>query len=371
MPVGFPLTAAWEFDSSATAYVNNTREAALDVGTAFELLGEATDFHYFGFSRRMDALLFAIATAGKYGALTWAYGATVSSWIEFIPVQAFNLNAVDGYMMLNPPIDADETPWTSFAITTAAPHAVGSVPDSTARYWIRVSAASVTTITTCNSVVCRPYVSYASPANVQAQLQLRTAFSSITTPTLFTVEDYIRGAEDELIRIMKRSWRPEFVEEELLNFKAFGMKMRNQDIQIFYELAVYDGNDFAAKTEGRGKDWHVDERMGMVYIATIFLDAMPPMMRRSYSERRNQGSFKRAVRLRYMYGRDFRRDPFSRALNRVATKMACVDIVTNMDFTPLIPLGLDTVSLQQKVDNWQKDIEEFKDRWTGLEVANS
>ena len=214
MPVGFPLTATWQYDDSASAYVNNTREAALDAGTAFELLGEAADYHYFGFSRRTDALLFALSTVGSYGALTWEYGATISSWVEFIPVQAFNLNAVNGYMLWNPPIDADETAWTSFALTTDNPHSsVSSVPDSTARYWVRVTAASVTTITTCNSVVCRPYVSYASPANVQSQLQLRTAFSSSTTPTLFTVEDYIRGAEDELIRIMKRSWRPEFVEE--------------------------------------------------------------------------------------------------------------------------------------------------------------
>ena len=343
-------------------------EARSDNGTAFELLGEAADYAYFGFSRRIDALLFVLAgSGGSYGALTWSYGASVTSWIEFVPVQAFDLDVATGYMLWDPRGEAAETAWAAFALTADNPHAsVSSVPDSTLRYWIRVTAASVTTIATCNSVVCRPYVTYATPADVQAQLQMGTAFSASTTPTLFTVEDYLRGAEDELIYIMKRSWRPEFVEAENLNFKAFGMKLRHENILTVYELAVWTGSTFEAKVEGRDQDWHVDLRTGMVYISTIFLDAVPPMMRRSYSERRNQGAYKRAVRVRYSYGMDYRRDPFARALGRIATKKAALEIVTNLDFSPLIGLGLDTINLQAKVDNWSREIEAFEDRWAGL-----
>ena len=127
MPFGQPLSAVWEFDASATTYVDNTVEAATDVGTAFELLGQTTDFHYFGFNRRVDALLFALAVAGSYGTLTWAYGASVSSWVRFVPVQEFGLSAATGYMLWEPGEGAEETAWASFALTTAAPHAVASV----------------------------------------------------------------------------------------------------------------------------------------------------------------------------------------------------------------------------------------------------
>ena len=368
MPNGIPLTAVWLFDSSASAYVNNTFEAALDDGTAFELLGDSSDFHYFGFSRRVDALIFAM-TAGSYGALTWAYGASASSWIRFVPVQAFNFDKSTGYMLWEPNLGAEETAWVAFAFTGSNPH--GQTPPDTAvsRYWIRVSAASVSTPATIDSVVSRPYVTYATAVDVASQLQLRTAFSSSTVPSLFQVEDLIRSAEDNLVYQMQRSWRPEFIVDELMDFKPFGMKLRYEDIVTIYELAVWDGSSFDVKVVGRDQDWHFEPVTGMIYIATIFLDAMPPQMRRSYSIRRGQGAFKRAVRLNYSYGRDIRRDPLGRTLRQIATKQACIDIVTNMDFAPLIPLGLDTVNLQTKIDNWQTDVTDFIDRYTKLSMA--
>ncbi len=368
MPNGIPLTAVWQFDDSANAYVDNTFEAALDDGTAFELLGDTSDFHYFGFSRRVDALLFTL-NAGSYGALTWAYGASVSSWIRFAPTQAFNLDKSTGYMLWDPRTAAEETAWAAFAFTDAAPHAFTPPDETVSRFWIRVSAASVASIATCASAVSRPYVTYATAADVASQLQLRTAFSASTVPSLFQVEDLIRAAEDNMVYQMQRSWRPEFVVDEQLDFKPFGMKMRYEDIVIIYELAVWDGGQFDVKVVGRENDWLFEPTTGMIYIATIFLDAMPPQMRRSYSVRRGQGAFKRAVRLNYMYGRDIRRDPLGHTVRQIAAKQACIDIVTNMDFAPLIPLGLDTVNLQQKIDNWQTDVTDFLDRYTKLVMA--
>ncbi len=368
MPVGTPLTAVWEFDDSATAYVNNTVEAASDAGTAFELLGATGDFQYFGFSRRIDALVFALSASGTYGTLTWEYGASISSWIQFIPVQSFDLGAASGYMLWDPR-GADETEWTTFAITTAAPHAVGSVPDSTSRYWLRVSSPiTVTSIASCNSVVARPYVTYATAGDVQRQLQLNTAFSSSTTPTLFTIEEYLRGAEDEIVYQMGESWRLEFLENELIDFNQYGMKIRYEPIINMIELAVWDGSNFQVKTEGRDQDFHIDPRLGMIYVSTIFLDAVPPNFRRSYSARRDQGAFKRGVRVRYIHGHDFRRHMFSKKLSRIVTFKACADFVSNEDFAPLVPLGLDTITLQAKYDNWMRDYTDFINTYSKLKL---
>lgn len=367
--VGQPLTAVWFYDDSDGEYDDNTIEAQLEGGTAFTVMGEAADYLYFGFERRFDALMFVLGTAGSYGTLTWEYGEGVSSWTRFVPTHDYGFDESKEYMRWDIRSSDVSRNWSAFAITTSAPHSVGSVPDSTSRYWLRVSAASVTTAAAINSVLCRPYVTYATAADVQRQLQLNTAFSEGGSPiALETVEDYIRGAEDFLIRNSGHSWRVEFEEDELINFKQYGMKLRREDIIDIYELTVWDGGSFDVKTEGRDEDFHVEPTTGMIYLATIFIDAMPPTFRRSYTARREQGAFKRAIRVNYSWGKDIRKDRFGTQVGRIATKQACVDIVTDLDFTPLIPHGLDTVSLAQKVDNWQSDIERHLNQFSKLRM---
>ena len=365
MPVGQPLTAVWLYDNTASAYVDDTVEAGSDGGTAFNTLGDTDDFHYFGFSRRHDALMFVMSATATYGALTWSYGNTASSWITIQSVFNYDFVASSGYWLWDVR-DALDTPWLSFALTTSLPHSsVSSVPDDTARFWIRVtSAVSVTSVGTINSVVCRPYNTYATAENVRNQLQLSAAFSTTTLPTLETIEDYLRGAEDELIYSMGESWRVEFEEEESIDFNQYGMKVRYEPIVSLYELAVWDGSNYDVKTINRDQDFHIIPRTGMIYVSTIFLDAIPPIFRRSYSARRDQGAFKSAVRVRYSHGHDFRRHRFSRTLNRITTYKACMDFITNEDFSALIPLGLDTISLQQKYENWKTDYTEFVDKYT-------
>ena len=66
-------------------------------------------------------------------------------------------------------------------------------------------------------------MSVATPREVQNQLQLEEPFTVDTTPSYSTVEDYIRGSEDDLFRITGHFFRPEFVEGELVDFKSYGM----------------------------------------------------------------------------------------------------------------------------------------------------
>lgn len=375
--VGQPLTAVWMFDESKTEYNGNTVEAALAGGTAFTLLGNIQDYTYFGFSRRFDALAFVMGTSLKGGTLTWEYGAGLESWIRFIPVYDDAFAIINGYMLWDIHGSTIESDWISFAFTNLLPHAVPCTPDSgtlntgtnVARFWIRVSSqASVTGAGTVKSVVCRPYVTYATALDVSNQLQLRNTFSTTSIPSISTVEDYIRGAEDMMVQTMGEAWRLEFIEEELLNFKQYGMKTRYQPIVNMYDLAVYSGSKFDTKTVGRGQDYHFEARTGMLYLSTIFLDAMPPTFRRSYTARREYGAFKRPVQIRYSHGHDIRSHQLGQQVKRIATKQAAIDVVSNQDFSPLIPLGLDTVSLQAKIDNWAGDIKEFLDQFSKIKV---
>ncbi len=369
--VGYPLTATWLYDDSVSAYVNNTIEAQIEGGTAFPAMAEAADHQYYGFSRRIDALVFVLSTAGRYTGLKWEFGISVTSWTQFVPTHDYGFDEEKEYLRWSiVASDVDRT-WVSFALTADNPHSsVSSVPDSTSRYWIRVSATAITTVAQVSSVLCRPYVSYASAADVQRQLQLNTAFTAGGTPiSLETVEDFIRGAEDYLIYTTGTSWRLEFIEDELINFKQYGMKLRYEDIVDLYSISVYNGGVFEEKIAGRTQDLHVEPTLGMLYVSTIFLDAMPTNFRRSYSSRREQGAFKRAVKATYSWGKDIRTDKFGVQVGRIAVKQACIDIVTDLDFTPLIPHGLDTVSLSEKVQNWATDVENFVDRFSKLRVA--
>ncbi len=74
------------------------------------------------------------------------------------------------------------------------------------------------------------------------------------------------------------------------------------------------------------------------------------------------------MQVNYSWGRDIRKDKLGVQIGRIAVKQACIDLVTDLDFSVLIPLGLDTVSLQQKIDNWSADVEKFLDLYAKLRM---
>ena len=216
------------------------------------------------------------------------------------------------------------------------------------------------------AVSIRPYAYIASPNDVKAQLQLGDMMDEDLVPTDSTIERFIRGAEDAIYSITYHYFRPEFVEDELFNFKAYGMALRHRPVLDVLRLEIHNGSGWEQKIEGKTQDWHYEPYTGMLYVSTLFMDVVPPILRRGYSERRNQGSFKRGVRARYIHGHDASVDDFSVAVRRVVTKQACLDMLINQDFQLLLPQGLDRVTLEQKIKIWQEEIDAFKDRYAKL-----
>ena len=221
---------------------------------------------------------------------------------------------------------------------------------------------------TINALSVRPYAYAASPKDVREQLQLEDDYDDETTPTDHTIERYLRGAEDGIYHITYHYFRPEFVEDERLNFEAYGMALRHQPILDILDLSVFNGNNYETKIEGRNRDWHYEPHTGMIHISTLFLDVIPPILRRGYSERRNQGAYKRAVRVRYIHGHDANTDPHSVEVGRIVTKQACIDIVSSQDFQRLLPQGLDRVTLQEKIRFWKEEVDAFTDRYAKLRL---
>ena len=358
MLYGTNPTAVWLYNGST--YVDNTIDAQVAEARDFPIMSDGDDYLYIGFERRFDALIFWVKDFGEYGNVKWEFSAANNEWKEFVPVQPrpYEFYAHVDYVRwsLDYPL-FDQ--WVSTPLTSPS-------PDDTARFWIRVGVG--TSNLTCNlyAVTVRSYTSLVGPDEVQAQLQLETPFDEDSSPSFNDMERYIRGAEDGLFHITGHYYRPEFVEDELVNFKAYGMTLRNRPILDIINISVHTGSYWETKEMGRSSDYHIEPYTGHIYISTLFMDVVPPILRRGYSERRNQGAFKAGVRARYIYGHDSRQDRFSVEIGRIVTKQAAMDTVVNRDFNRLIPQGLDRVQLSQKIDIWKEEIREFKERYAKL-----
>ena len=388
---GTPPLAIWRWNG-IDAYDDYTLSLAR-LGKAYDLFVDNTQYLYIGSDRRFDALIFWLNTGGGYNNLTWEFSIE-GGWKEFLPIQpeeyrfshftqrryseeadpddiigtgtgTYSIPSVDyvRWDVSYPTFDK----WRPVSFTDTTPHAVDP-PSDEELYWVRISISDEMprNTATLQALALRNFASISSATDVQHQLQFDDGFSEASLPSLYTVERYLRGAEDSLYRITGHSFRPEFIEEELINFKSYGMTLRNRPILDMLRLDVHNGSYWEPKVEGRTQDWHMEPELGMLYVATLFLDVVPPTLRRGYSERRNQGAFKKAVRVRYIYGHDASRDEFSTQLGRIVTKQACVDILINSDFANLIPNGLDRVNIESKIKDWREEIDEFKSRYAKL-----
>lgn len=117
-----------------SAYQDQTAEADSLDGTPFNLMADSGDYLYLGKRTRFKQAYFDFAVAGDYGTLTWQYW-NGSAWSALsVSGTAANLDA-DGIISFTPPND-----WTQTIVNSAR------------AYWIRVSAASVTTAATVNEI---------------------------------------------------------------------------------------------------------------------------------------------------------------------------------------------------------------------------
>lgn len=115
-------------DDSANAFVDNSVEAKSVAGTPFEGIAEAGDKLYFGKNTPFKELYVNIQTPGSYGATTWEFW-NGSAWTTFTGTGAAADDMTgDGALVLGT--------LTGWAKTTV---------NGISAYWIRVSAASVTT----------------------------------------------------------------------------------------------------------------------------------------------------------------------------------------------------------------------------------
>ena len=344
------------WDNSADAYVDLEFAAADLVGAATNLIGETTDKIYMGLDQKFHSAYFELDMAGVYNAIPDYEYYNGSTWknLPLSKTYSFGSNGVVEWRMprdwATVLLTGVENSNTNLKTGTDGDHTSG-----TARYWVRVSCSTATTTATMKRSFPFPSYNYTTPTKIAAFLQLRQNFSTTTSPSIAEVEYIIRRIESRIERYSTNSWRPNYRHEELYEFSRFGFVLKRHPVIKLLELAIWDGSTYNVLSEGRSSDYYCDNATGVVPL-TRLLSIPFTYTRNAYTW--GFGEFKRAIRVNYVWGRDEDEDVAAGMVEDVATKLVSSDIISNYDYTTMVPQGTDRFSLDQKVAQWRESAEE-------------
>jgi len=339
------------WDNSANAYVDLEFASADLVGAAVSLMGETTDKLYVGLDRTFGSMYVELDTVGSYNDTPDYEYWNGSAW-KNLPMHKTYAFGADGIADWRIPADWGTTLLAGIENTTTALKTEDTT-GGTAKYWVRINCSTVTTVATLKHSFPFPSYNYTTPTIISSFLQLRQAFSTTTAPSIAEVETIIRRHESRIERYSTNSWRPNYRHQELYEFSRYGIVLKRSPVIKLLELAVFNGTDFVALTEGRSLDYFVDKIPGIIPFARLY---SVPFTYHLHTW--GFGEFKRAVRVSYVWGRDEDDDVASGMVEDITTKLVSADIISNYDYTTMIPQGTDRFSLDQKVAQWRESADE-------------
>jgi len=307
-----------------------------------------------GLDRKFYAVFFELEVAGDYGTLLdWEYW-DGSDWKNLPIARNYVLDAASGVMQFRSPSD-----WASTTLTGVEAANTGLKTEDTsagtAKYWMRVAASAVTTIATMKRSFPFPNYGYTTPSRIAQFLQLRQDFSTTTAPNIAEVERIIERIESRIDRYTTNSWKPNYRPDETYEFSRHGVVLKRQPAIKVIDLSIWDGSAFLVLADGRSQDYFVDPKTGIIPITRLL--SIPFTYTRS-STAWGFGEFKRSININYVWGRDFDEDIASGMVEDITTKLASADIISNYDYTAIVPQGTDRYSLEQKVNYWRENAEE-------------
>jgi hypothetical protein len=351
--------AIWKYDSSPSgAYTNYSSYVRSNTDIPF--VGTNTQYYYIGCARRFTGLCVDLATNGSYTGLTYEYyDGTAWATLSLIDSYIFSESKYQRWVM------PDQ--WQKYRLTDEEPHAGIDPPDDIERYWVRISATAVTTAAVIDKIRVMLYASYSSPTKVSELLQFKKDFDHSTVPSELTIEDLIRRAEDRIDYLTTKSWKINVVENELVPYNRYGLFPRFKNISKVYGVAIWNGGEFAALTEGRNNDYFVDYDRGMIYFTRLFLLPAAYGISGRYFHF-GFGEYAYSCQLNYAYGKDPEKDMQYKVAEDVATKMAAVDILKHHDYSSMVVSGSDHVSLDSKINILTQEIENRIEELKGISL---
>jgi len=351
--------ATYLWDNSADAYVDLEFAASDIPGTATSLFGQPADRIYIGLDRTFNAAYFELEGLGAgLGTFTYQYWDN-STWrnLPLKRLYEFNDNGVPEFPV---PIN-----WTTRTLTGVENANTNLASEDVAYYWIRITqTATPTTVPTLIRSFPFPTYAYVTPTEIADFLQLRQDFSTTTAPTKANVETILRRIEGRIEGYSLHSWKPKYRHNELYEFNRWGFVLKRYPVIRLFEVAIHNGSDYEVMTEGRTQDYFVDSDRGIVPLTRLM------QIPYAYSRMKSWGfgEFKRAIRANYVWGRDIDFDDRSEMVKDVAIKLTAADIISNYDYTTLVPQGTDRFSLEQKVNYWRESAEERLEELRAIRV---
>lgn len=357
---------------NGTTFVPHTLEAQSPAGTAFPIFEAASHYLYLGHAEKFDMAIFDLDTFGSLGALTWQYSiSTGTGWTTFTPASGrYNLDPDDDE---GQDYDFTEDGIEQFPSNTLVGWAQ-TTHNSSNKYWIRVTAATVATYPTVKRIQMRPLNAYCTTSDVFRFLQLNnilggTDFTTTTVPSKETVEDYIIAAQSQIDFTTRKSWRPSYITDEYHQFNLNGFKPQNPDIYRILNLEIWSGAVWDKKEYGRKKDFFFVPDTGMVHFSRYFL---LPARFASYNApvwRWGGGEFTVPIKISYLAGRDIHTDQReSGIITEAARKLAAINIIQSGDFGNLTVSGTDRIMLAQRAESWSMEVQDELDRLKAFEV---
>ena len=372
-----PSSAGLEFGtiftatSASSGFTDITQEMQSPLGTATSILNTSSYYLYLGDTEKFDMAVFDVATSGNLGALTWEFY-NGSAWTTFTPSSGrlrYDVDETGAGSGYDFNMDGVEM-FPSNVLSTWATTAVNSVT----KYWIRVTAASVTTIPQMYRIQKRPYATYCSTQDVFNFLQLNnitgtTDFTTTTVPSKNTVEQYIQSAEAKVDYLTRKSWRPAYVAEEYHDFNLNGFKLDRPDPYKMIRLEIWDGSEWETKTTGRKNDYFLLAEVGMVHFSRFFLLPARFMSYNAPIWRFGGGEFMMPVKVSYLAGRDIHADAREAGIVfDAARKLTAIEVLRSADFGTLVVSGTDRMQIAQKIDTWSMEVEQMLDSMRAFEV---
>ena len=159
--VGWEFTYVHKYVNTNAVHTPITREMQSPAGTSQSVFEAASDGIILGHEQKFDMAMFDLDTVGSLGTLTWEY--FNGSWIPFIPASARYRLDPDGnegeqYGFTVDGVEEFPSNILSTWVTTAI--------NSQTKYWVRVTAASVSASPTVKRIRMRPINAYCTTGDV-------------------------------------------------------------------------------------------------------------------------------------------------------------------------------------------------------------
>ena len=122
-------------------------------------------------------------------------------------------------------------------------------------------------------------------------------------------------------------------------------------------------------TEGRTHDYFFDEPRGMIFFTRYFLPpARYQMPIYGGATGAFRGEFRFSVKADYAWGKDLEVAKDFHIAKNLATKMAAIECLSSSNFIAMIPENAAVEPLAQRIDRWEREIDEQLENLTGLIV---